>query len=270
VRAREQLAEVLTAAGQTRKALRTLEELVNDYARAGLSARAIATVKKMQRIEPGRKDLEFKLAALVKQQEGPTAGEGQAQTPAAPEPRPEPPSPPPAAPHARPSDFEDILVREMPEADAELHLADGGGDVTALQESALFRDLSTAQLEALISGLQLTSVGPGEIVVAEGEPGSSLYLIASGTVRVYVRTGSGHQQQIRVMRQGDFFGEISLLKGTRRTATITAATRCELLELSRSAVHAIAEEHPQVWTIIEDFCNRRAGSAEERGARGLG
>ena len=136
-----------------------------------------------------------------------------------------------------------------------------------VQGSALFGGLDAEQLQAVIGGLRLTSVQPGEIIVAEGEPGGSLFLIASGRVRVYARSPSGRQKQVRTMRQGDFFGEISLLTGSRRTATITAATPCEVLELDRETVDAMAQRKPEVREIISAFCRRRSGSTEERTAR---
>ena len=256
VRARRQLADILTLAGEGRKAFKVLEELVNDYARVGHFATAMALVKKMQLLEPGRRDLDFKLAVLVKKHQK------KALEPAATAPKTAATAPP-----AGDAEGSDVVLRNVVREREVLRLSDSGSGLSTIQASALFQGFDAKQLGALIGGLQLTSVQPGEIIVAEGQPGGSLYLIATGSVRVYVRNTVGRQNQIRVLRQGDFFGEISLLRASRRTATITAATACELLELDRQAVNTIAERHPKVWTIIEDFCVRRAGSVEELGAR---
>jgi CRP-like cAMP-binding protein len=62
------------------------------------------------------------------------------------------------------------------------------------------------------------------------------------------------------MREGDFFGEISLLTGGPRTATVTAATRCELLELDRATLDEIARAHPRVLDVLRRFSEERAAA----------
>jgi cAMP-dependent protein kinase regulator len=69
------------------------------------------------------------------------------------------------------------------------------------------------------------------------------------------------------MGEGSFFGEISILSGKPRTATVTASTRCELLELDRKSLDAIAAIHPRVRDVLTRFHRQRAMSAEEARAR---
>jgi len=133
--------------------------------------------------------------------------------------------------------------------------------------SPLFSDLSRAELLDVIRGLSYQTVAPGDVVVSEGEPGDSLYVLASGQARVFVQGFDRHQREVRRLVSGDFFGEISLLNGTPRTATVIAATECDLLELDRSAVAAISERHPEVRDTIRRFCVERSESVEERSAR---
>jgi hypothetical protein len=188
--------------------------------------------------------------------------------PATPEPDPRTAVPPPRDDLAIAGLTIDDVVLMMPDIDDALAaLKEAGPGMRTIQGSALFNGLDREQLEEVIGGLRLTSVKPGEIIVAEGEPGGSLFLIASGRVRVYARSPSGRQKLVRTMGQGDFFGEISLLTGSRRTATITAATACEVLELDRETVDAIARRKPEVRDLISAFCRRRSGSSEERTAR---
>jgi CRP-like cAMP-binding protein len=69
------------------------------------------------------------------------------------------------------------------------------------------------------------------------------------------------------MEEGGFFGEISLLTGKPRSATITAAAPCELLELDRKALDEISQKHPRVREVVQEFHDQRAGSVDEMMAR---
>jgi len=226
---RQRLADVLALHGETAEASQMLGRLVDEFAEAGFTAKAIAVVKKMQRIAPQSTEVEERLAELIEKR-----------------------SPSPAPASATPGDSE--------EHESEL--------VSSLRTSPLFSSLSGAELLAVIRGLELQTFEPGEIVVSEAEPGSSLFLIAGGRVRVYVRNVSGRSAQLRTLEAGDFFGEISLVTGHRRSATITAATPCELLELDRQTLDQIAAHHPDVPETVRRFCERRAESPEELEARG--
>jgi cAMP-dependent protein kinase regulator len=120
----------------------------------------------------------------------------------------------------------------------------------------------------VIRGLNLLSFGPGAILVTEGEPGDSLFILTTGLCRAYVRNADGNNVEVRQLKEGDFFGEISVLSGRARTATITAATPCELLELDRASLDSILETHPNVRNVLEEFFMKRAQSGLEAEARG--
>ncbi len=250
---------------------------MDEFARAGFFGRAIAVIKKLQRFQPESTRIEAKLAAVIKMKEG----EEGAPSPLGPK-RPLDPKRPidvvPAAPvevaPEPPSVYSDEgIAKELQETAVHLRLglvkdfADEEPKAGGLQGSPLFNGLTEDQLLAVIRGLRLATFGPGEIIVTEQEPGQSMFLIAGGAVRIYVRRDDGGNAQVRTMEQGDFFGEISLLSGLPRTATITAAAQCELLELGRDDLEKIAVEQPEVIGIVERFCSQRAGSAEELEAR---
>lgn len=231
------LADVLALDGKTAEASLILEGMVQGYAGDGFLTKAIAVVKKIQRIDPERQDLSEQLAGLAHERERLRAG-----------------SPLPSA--AKPAGPQ--------EPDTTTPGTDG---LEAVLRSPLFTDISISDLQALIQGLNLLTFQPGEIVIAEGEPGASLLVLANGQVRVYVKNDVGHQVQIRTLEPGEFFGEISILTGQARTATVTAAEPCEILELGRKTLDEIGQRHPRVPQVIREVCERRARSPEELLAR---
>ncbi|MCC6132244.1 MAG: cyclic nucleotide-binding domain-containing protein, partial [Acidobacteria bacterium] len=79
----------------------------------------------------------------------------------------------------------------------------------------------------------------------------------------FVRDASGRAHPIRLMQEGDFFGEMALLTGRPRTATITAATACELLELHSDNVRQIVGSYPRVNNVLRAFCEIRMRNPAE-------
>ncbi len=234
VQLRQKLADTLARDGGEREAVTLLEPLVEWYANDGFLAKAMAIVKKIQRIDPEHHDLDAELGQLTRLCEESAALD------------------PPG------------LLRPRLEPVVPLKIAE---EVRVFQHSPLFGDFSPGELCALIRGLELLSFASGEIVISEGEPGSSLLVLASGSVRVYVRNELNHQVEVRRLGPGSFFGEISILTGQARTATVTAAESCEILELDRFTLQRIGEERPRVVRVIQELCERRAGSPEEMAAR---
>ena len=109
----------------------------------------------------------------------------------------------------------------------------------------------------------------GGIVVSEGDPGESLFLIAKGSVRILVVGGHGRALEIRRLDAGDFFGEVAMLSGRPRTATVVATTDCELLEIDHDALDRLVEARPAARRILEGARDVRAQSPEETAVRAL-
>ncbi len=257
VHLRQRLADVLVLAGDGSGGLEILSKMVDEFAQGGFDAKAIAVLKKMQRIDPERREIEGMLTGLIKRRNLGVWGDA--------------PVPKPVAPQA-PSGLWDIdetsLATEFDETPPATTAAGVDSRLPVVQRSPLFATFSSDELLAVIRGLNLLSFEPGEIIVSEGQPGSSLFVLAGGSVRVYVRSAGGGNKQVRMLEEGEFFGEISLLSGQPRTATITAATATEILELDRRTLDAIVVKHPQVPRVIKEVSKRRAMSPEEVKARG--
>jgi len=66
------------------------------------------------------------------------------------------------------------------------------------------------------------------------------------------------QRRIADLTEGAFFGEISILTGQPRIASIVALNDCELLELDRPTLDEITQSHPHVWDVLREFAEKRA------------
>jgi cAMP-dependent protein kinase regulator len=258
-----QLADVLQLDGQGPQAAAILVRLADGHARHGFLAKAIALLKKVQRLDPERgAALDRKIATLAKERDDETARRialrDAVQAKARPASAPEPPSTRPApAPPGEPESFE----FELSLPDEPPPTEDTAG--TGLEKTPLFSDFSGDELVEVIRGLRLRTYGPGDVVVAEGEPGDSLFVITTGSVKVFCRDPQGRYRKVREMGEGSFFGEVSILTGEPRSATITAGSPLELLELDVSTLESIAEGHPRVLHVLREFSRTRAGSLEE-------
>jgi hypothetical protein len=116
----------------------------------------------------------------------------------------------------------------------------------------LFQGFDPDTLVAVLEGLTLHTFEPGDIIISQGDPGHSLFILSSGTVKAFV-----NNKYVRDLEEGTFFGEAAILTGQPRTATITAKTRCELLELDRGTLDAISIAHPRVTKVLQEFHQKR-------------
>ncbi len=132
-----------------------------------------------------------------------------------------------------------------------------------IPSSPLFEVLSVEEKDAVVREMVLEEHDEGDIVITEGEQGSSLYVVVSGEVKVFTKGPRGESVALAALGEGDFFGEVSVLSGKPRTATITAATRSALLRLDRDKLDAIIARHPRVRTVLEDFYKKRASHTVE-------
>lgn len=133
----------------------------------------------------------------------------------------------------------------------------------SVPKSPLFEHLSAEEREAVVREMVLEQFDEGDIVITEGEGGSSLYVMVSGEVKVFSRGPKGDNVYLAKLGEGDFFGEVSILTGRPRTATITASQRSELLRLDKEKLDEIVIKHPRVKEILDDFYKKRASHTVE-------
>ncbi|MGH7392842.1 MAG: peptidase domain-containing ABC transporter [Candidatus Rokuibacteriota bacterium] len=113
-----------------------------------------------------------------------------------------------------------------------------------------FAKLPPAAQKTLLTELKPLTVAAGQMVIQQGDEPGPMYIIEEGRLRVFVEE-DGRHRYIRYLRKGDFFGEMSLFKGTGRTASVEAAAACTLLALAPETFERLVNEYPAFKTQIE-------------------
>jgi voltage-gated potassium channel len=115
----------------------------------------------------------------------------------------------------------------------------------------LFAHLDAASISDLVGILKARTVPAGTVIIRKGEPGDSMYLIASGMVQVDASEG-----KVR-LQEGDFFGEVALLTRERRTATVTTIRSTDLLVLDCDDFHRFIDRNPEVAAQVRAVAQER-------------
>lgn len=136
---------------------------------------------------------------------------------------------------------------------------------TRLRAIPLFEHLDESQLEVLADRFVTERYAEGEVVVEEGAPGDRLHIIVRGKIEVLKRDPDGQPRRLAVLDDGDFFGEIALLRDVPRTATVRTRTPCLMLALERDEFLGLLRTAPELRARVEEVAEiRRAAQASFR------
>ncbi len=119
----------------------------------------------------------------------------------------------------------------------------------------LFNQLSAVEIMEIMRYLDSLSAEAGEVIVRKGDDAHSMYIIATGRVAVDI------PGQDVTLTEGEFFGEIALLRQSKRSATVRAVTRTKLLVLDGSDLRSLMERKPEIGAAIERIARQRSGDA---------
>lgn len=111
--------------------------------------------------------------------------------------------------------------------------------------SAIFKPFPRSVRNEIVKRFQDFPVDPGDELIGEGEEGQGLFLILKGQVRV-TKKDDGEDIQLAVLKEGDVFGEISLINDQPTTASCTAKTRGQLLFLPKREFNSVVARHPEM------------------------
>jgi len=146
-------------------------------------------------------------------------------------------------------------------ADAVMPAAERAGYLDAVDLFALLPDAERAQFAELSTERLF---GAGQTVVREGNAGDSMFVVCQGRVRVIVGESGA---EVATLGPGAYFGEMSLLTGDPRSATVAAMEDCVLLEITAADFRRIALAHPEVvFSISQAVEQRRTGLEETKRA----
>jgi CRP/FNR family transcriptional regulator, cyclic AMP receptor protein len=129
--------------------------------------------------------------------------------------------------------------------------------VELLGQVSIFKELALDTLGDLARRMWQKTAEPGAVIVSHEEPGDSLFVIASGKVKVVLYGETGREIILSILRKGDFFGEMSLLDRQPRSANVVALEASHLLTLDREAFETHLAANPTTALgVLAEMCRR--------------
>ena len=138
-----------------------------------------------------------------------------------------------------------------------------------LRKIEFLSPLKDAELDKVATFAWVEDFGEGDVIVKQDYPGETCYFIQSGSADVMLRDASGKERYIATLRTGEFFGEMSLLAGEPRKATVVAREDCRCIVIDYHAFQAIFKESPQMAERLSDLLAKRSSELEEVRARAV-
>jgi len=114
-------------------------------------------------------------------------------------------------------------------------------DGATLSKLRAFAELSELEMRALVARSTRVRFASGERILAQGDEGHAMYVILQGRVRVLAQG-----VELAVLKEGDFFGEVSLIDDGPRSADVVAMEACEMLSVTRMTLGLLAAAEPGV------------------------
>ncbi len=155
-----------------------------------------------------------------------------------------------------------VYMHEARQEEQEAEEAERQRAVALFADLDLFSELDQETVQALAASTELQAFDDGEILVQEGASGDSLFVIADGTVVISKNQTSGGSIELATLESGAFFGEMSLLTGEPRSATVAARGVCRVLKLTKAAVAPLVQNDPKVAEALSRALAARRAEAE--------
>jgi CRP-like cAMP-binding protein len=133
----------------------------------------------------------------------------------------------------------------------------------ALQLPSFFANLGQETRGTFLPSLLFRRYAKGEVVVTEGDPGGDFYVLLQGSLSVRKKLGASAERQIATLAAGDTFGEVAVMAGTRRSASILAEEPSVLVSLTARDLQKIIEREPDLGDRLEAQARSRLTERSE-------
>ena len=129
-----------------------------------------------------------------------------------------------------------------------------------------FSPLKADERKKLADEATLHVFNAGEMIIREGDPGRSIYVILDGQARVFTRDHRGEELELAVLEVSQFFGEMSFLTGKPRSGSVMAVGTSVIVELGYTSMRRVVKEHPTVKKVLVEYYQQRLGNTQQKKA----
>ncbi len=140
----------------------------------------------------------------------------------------------------------------------------GADERAIVAEGSIFAGLSRRELDAVMAFAVKKKLDARAVVLKKGDPALQIYVIAKGRLKAITGGGEGRQAALSIMGPGEVFGEVAVLDGEPRSATITALEPCELYVIQRNDFFHFLEKTPRAAIKLLEVLARRLRRLSER------
>ena len=125
-----------------------------------------------------------------------------------------------------------------------------------LKNVPFFAPLSDEETERLADAAHLRIFAPDEPIVRQGQPGGSMFVVHKGSVNINVLE-DGSPKTVSTLREGEFFGEMSLLTGEPRSATVVSNEESQVIQIGKFALKKILDDNPNLAEALSNLVEER-------------
>src|SRR5712672_4597037 len=136
--------------------------------------------------------------------------------------------------------------------------------LAVLRKHPIFCDLDAEAFEQLCRYAKHSTLKRGTTIVSKGDPGNSLIVVISGTIKISISSPDGRSAILNLIGPGEIFGEVAVLDGLARTADATANTNCEIFVIDRREFIPFVRSQPALaMKFIELLCMRLRRTSDQ-------